>query len=161
MMKRLVILLAAILAVTTAVPSQPVQPVAGQGGAAVVTGAGAGLFSDGAVFGGISLRSLRFGQGVLMPSDGSASGQFQATLLGTSALGQPREIAVEGEASSGYIQADGGPTFSGLCTLDMGDGTPYLPGVPFTVTAKAGAVVLTLAGTVLTAKVTAGGVTVN
>ena len=59
-------------------------------------------------------------------------GEFQAVLLGTSPLGTPQNVTVEGEVQSGAVGADGSATFSGTATVDMGDGTPALPDVPFT-----------------------------
>ena len=54
-------------------------------------------------------------------------------LAGTSLLGQPQEITLEGHVERGITNPDGSVTFSGTGTLDMGDGTPSVPGVPFTV----------------------------
>ena len=65
-------------------------------------------------------------------------------LLGTSLLGAAQNITVEGEVSGGSVGADGSATFSGTATVDMGDGTPALPGMPFTVTASAGSLGLIL-----------------
>ena len=47
-------------------------------------------------------------------------------------LGTPQNVTVEGEVQSGAVGADGSATFSGTATVDMGDGTPALPDVPFT-----------------------------
>src|SRR3989454_6260976 len=82
--------------------------------------------------------------------------------LGLSALGQPQDISVEGEATSGAVKADGSSTFSGTCTIDMGGGTPPLTGVPFTVTSTTNSLLLILGGTTLpTASVTAGSITIQ
>jgi hypothetical protein len=97
-----------------------------------VTGAGAGAFPSGVTFNGVSLSTLRFGIGVNVPGDGTASGDFQTTLLGTS-LGVARQITVTGKVNAGSILA-GGARFSGTCSIDMGDGSAPLTGVPFTVT---------------------------
>src|SRR2546421_11474483 len=107
--------------------------------AAGVTGAAEATLPDGATFNGIPLRGLTLGQGLFIAPDGSATGQFQAVLLGTSLLGAAQNITVEGEVGGGSVGADGGATFSGTATVDMGDGTLPLPGVPFAVTASAGA----------------------
>src|SRR5437016_4256747 len=94
--------------------------------------------------------------------DGSATGQFQAVLLGSSLLGTPQNITVEGEVSGGSVAADGSATLSGTATVDMGDGTPALPGVPFTVTVSAGSVGLILNAVALpTATLSAGSITVK
>ena len=136
-------------------------PVAAQD-AAGVTGAAEATLPDGATFNGIPLRGLTLGQGLFIAQDGSATGQFQAVLLGTSLLGAAQNITVEGEVSGGSVGADGSATFSGTATVDMGDGTLPLPGVPFTVTASAGSLGLVLNAVALpTATVTAGSITVK
>lgn len=136
-------------------------PVAAQD-VAGVTGAAEGIFPAGAIFNGVPLSGLTLGQGVFLARDGSATGQFQAVLLGTSLLGAPQEVTVEGEVRAGFVGGDGSATFSGTATVDMGDGTPPLPGVPFTVTASAGSVALTLDVVALpTATVTAGSITIE
>src|SRR3989441_6114201 len=112
-------------------------PVAAQD-AAGATGAAEATLPDGATFNGIQLRGLTLGQGLFIAPDGSATGQFQAVLLGTSPLGTPQNVTVEGEVGGGSVGADGSATFSGTATVDMGDGTPALPGVPFAVTVSAG-----------------------
>jgi hypothetical protein len=136
-------------------------PVAAQDPAGV-TGAAEATFPDGATFNGIPLRGLTLGQGMFIAPDGSATGQFQAVLLGSSLLGTPQNITVEGEVSGGSVAADGSATFSGTATVDMGDGTPALPGVPFTATVSAGSLGLILNGTALpTATLSAGSITVK
>ena len=80
-------------------------------------------FPNGATFNGVPLRGLTLGQGMFIAPAGSATGQFQAVLLGSSLLGTPQNITVEGEVSSGSVAADGSATFSGTATVDMGDGT--------------------------------------
>ena len=99
-----------------------------------VTGAGGGVFPAGAVFNGISLSTLSFGVGVELPGDGTANGASEITLVGTSATGIARSIVIVGDPTSGSGQVGGPVTYSGLCSVDPGDGTPALNGVPFTVT---------------------------
>lgn len=94
---------------------------------AVVTGAGAATFGPGAALSGVTLSSMRFGIGVDLPGDGPASGDFQATLIAAS-----RKIVVEGKATSGSKGLTV-TTFSGTCSLDLGDGSAITTGVPFTV----------------------------
>ena len=100
-------------------------------------GAGRGVLPSGAALNGVSLSALRFGMGVALAPDGTASGDFGATLLGTSG-GAARNVIVDGRATRGSAPAPGRATFSGVCTVDMGDGSPPLSGVPFTVSAVAG-----------------------
>ena len=136
-------------------------PVAAQD-AAGVTGAAEATFPDGAAFNGIPLRGLTLGQGLFIAQDGSATGQFQAVLQGTSPLGTPQNVTVEGEVRNGSVAGDGSATFSGTATVDMGDGTLPLPGVPFAVTVSAGSLGLILNAVALpTATLTAGSITVQ
>lgn len=106
-----------------------------QNGQTTITGAGGGVFPAGATFNGVSLSSLRFGMGVELPGNGTANGVFETTLAGTAATGLTKTIAIVGDASSGSGQAGGPATYSGLCSVDLGDGTPPLSKVPFTVAA--------------------------
>jgi hypothetical protein len=157
-MNRLGFALMTVLALATLTAP---APVAAQD-AAGVTGAAEATFPDGATFNGVPLRGLTLGQGMFIAPDGSATGQFQAVLLGTSLLGLPQNITVEGEVASGSVGADGSATFSGTATVDMGDGSPALPGVPFTVTVSGGSLGLILNAVALpTATVTAGSITIK
>src|SRR2546422_852330 len=136
-------------------------PAPSQGGS-VVTGGGGGIFPTGASFNGVSLNGLQFGKGVGIPGDSSAIGDFQAVLLGTSLLGRPQNINVVGRPSSGSLNPDGSAVFAGLCTVDMGDGTPPLIGLPFSVTATTESLRLILGTTPLpAATLTAGSITIQ
>jgi len=136
--------------------------VAAQDVAAGVTGAGEAIFPGGATFNGVPLSGLTVGQGLFIARDGSATGQFQAVLLGTSLLGTPQNVNVEGEVRDGSVAGAGSVTFSGTATVSMGDGTVPLPGVPFTVTASAAGLGLILDTTTLpTATVSAGSITIE
>jgi hypothetical protein len=128
----------------------------------VVTGAGEGLFSGSAVLHSVRLQSLEFGQGVIILQDGSATGDFQSLLLGTSLLGQPQTLAVEGKVSSGSVKADGSVIFGGTATVDLGLGTPPLTGIPFSVTATTQGLRLRISTTTLPAgTLTAGSITIE
>src|SRR5438034_941354 len=128
----------------------------------VATGAGEGIFPSGAALNGILLNGLQFGKGVDIPGDGSATGDFQALLLGTSLLGQPQKINIVGQASSGSVNPDGSAIFAGLSTVDMGDGTAPLTGVPCSVTATTQGLRLILGNTSLpAATLTAGRITIQ
>ena len=115
------LILVALLAVIPAHAQLTTVPIA-------VTGAGAATFGSGAVLSGVTLSTMRFGIGVDLPGDGTASGSFQATLIAAS-----RKIVVEGLASSGSSGLSS-TTFSGTCSINLGDGSPITTGVPFTVT---------------------------
>src|SRR2546422_11151829 len=95
-------------------------PVAAQDAGA--TGAAEAAFPDGATFNGISLKGLTLGQGMFIAPDGSATGQFQAVLLGTSLLGTPQNVTVEGEVRGGSAAADPSAPLRGTAPGGMGDG---------------------------------------
>src|SRR2546426_8926710 len=157
-MTRLGVVLTAILGLMSILAP---APVAGQD-AAGVTGAGVAIFSAGATLSGLSLSGLTLGQGVSLARDGSATGQLQAVLYGTSLLGARQEVTVEGEVRNGFVGGVGSATFSGTATVDMGDGTLPLPGVPFTVTASTGSIRLIINSVALpTATLSAGSITVK
>ena len=140
-----------------------------------VTGAGGGVYPAGttlkggsiSALKGVTLSSLTFGMGVALPGNSTANGNFESTLIGTSAKGLPRNIVVEGNASSGSGQAGGPANYAGICAVNPGDGTATLTGVPFTVAVAklpngAWGITLTLSSSSLpAATVTSGSVTVK
>src|SRR2546422_10559797 len=128
-MKRLGYVLAAIFGLASVVGQSPVA--AQSSGASGVTGAAEAIFSGGAIFNGVTLSGLELGQGLFIAVDGSAKGQFHAVLLGTSLLGTPQNVTVEGEVSNGSVGGDGTATISGTATVNMSNGTLPVPGVPF------------------------------
>jgi hypothetical protein len=127
-----------------------------------VTGAGEAAFPAGTLFAAVPVSGLTFGMGVLIYTDGSAVGDFQATLAGLSVLGQSQSIEVEGTASAGVLNADGSRTFSGSASVDMGDGSVPLTSVPVTLTATTTGLLLSLGTTNLpSAALTDGGITLQ
>jgi hypothetical protein len=130
--------------------------------ASLVAGAGEGILPSGTSLNGVNLSAVHFGKGVLTSGNGSALGDFHTLLLGTSILGQPQNIDIQGPASNGSKNPDGSVTFSGLGILDMGDGTPALTGVPFSVTATTQGLTLTIGLTALpTASLSGGHITIE
>jgi hypothetical protein len=149
-MKRLAMLPAAVLVTAILWPA----PVDAQTEASV-TGAAEGIFPPGASYLGVSLNGLTLGMGLSVAGNW-ASGQFQTTLVGVSAFGLEQDIQVEGHASSSVPSEPNTAIFSGTCTVELGDGTPPVPGVPFTVAVATnaegtGSLTLTLGGTNLPA----------
>ncbi|SRR5712692_130074 len=128
-MKKLATLLTAIVVGGVVLAPQPAVAQT----ATAVTAAASGIFPSGASFGGVPLNALKCGIGVTIYSTGSAVGQFQTTLIGVSALGLTQNIEVVGKPTAGSLSAANIATFSGTCSVDMGDGTLPLPNVPFTV----------------------------
>lgn len=99
----------------------------------VTVGAG-GIYPTDTTFNGVPINGLQSGYGIGIGSTGTALGQFCTVLLGVNAAGLKQVITIEGEASAGSQVAGNVVTFSGTCTINMGDGTLPLPGVPFTAT---------------------------
>src|SRR2546430_8523446 len=95
-MTRLGLVLAAMLG-----PASLMAPAPAAAQDAGVTGAAEAAFPNGATFNGISLKGLTLGQGMFIAQDGSATGQFQAVLSGSSLLGAAHKITVEGEVRGG------------------------------------------------------------
>jgi hypothetical protein len=107
-----------------------------------VTGAAEGVFPGGTTFNGVPVTGLQFSMGVFIPGDTTASGQFEATLLGAG-VGGLANIEIGGDAANGAINSHGSRTFSGTATVDMGDGSPPQAGVPFTIIASPNTLLLT------------------
>jgi hypothetical protein len=105
-------------------------PVAARTEETSVTIAGAGSFPQGAAYLGVSLSSLSAGVGLGIAGNW-AVGQFHVTLTGTTSVGDARSIVIDGRATGGAPSDPGTATFTGTATVDPGDGTPPLPGVPF------------------------------
>jgi hypothetical protein len=127
-MNRIKFLILAALLVTSAAMSDRVGAVGDTG----VSAAGAGLFNSSAQLYGVSLRGSTLGGGVIIETDGTAVGDFQTVLSGTTLIGEPRDIAVEGVVTSGTLNPNGSVTFGGLSTVNTG--VAVLSGVPFSVT---------------------------
>jgi hypothetical protein len=160
-MKRLTCVGAIVLGLVVAITTAPVSAIHSDGDEHSVTAAVTGAFDAGAIFGPVALEGIEVGTGVLIEADGSASGTFHAVLQGN-ALGSAREITVEGKVSAGSMGPDGRATFSGTASIDLGDGTPPLPGVVFSVIAGTDGVALTIDSTVLpAAALTDGAITIE
>lgn len=154
--------LTCVLAIVFGVVALATTPVVADTEVGTVTAAAAALLTGGPVLAGVSLDGMEVGTGVFIDSNGSATGQFHAVLLGISLLGQPQQITVEGKVSEGALASDGQASFGGMATVDLGDGTTPLLAVPFSVTATADGLVLALDATTLpAAALTAGAITVE
>jgi hypothetical protein len=113
-----------------------------------LAGAASGTFPSGAAFAGIPLSGSTLGLGVIVDSAGGAVGDFAIVLEGTSLLGEPQSITLEGKPTAGLADASGSTSFSGVGTLDMGDGSVPVS-VPFSATVTGGALELTIGTTAL------------
>lgn len=160
-MRRLAMLPAAVLVTAILWPA----PVDAQTETSV-TGAAEGIFPAGASYLGVPLNGLTLGMGLGVAGNW-AIGQFQTTLVGVSELGLEQDIQVEGHATSSMPSEPNTAIFSGTCTVELGDGTPPVPNVPFTVVVAVneegtGSLTLTLGGTSLPAvMVTEGSMTIR
>ena len=114
-----------------------------------VTAAGAGVFPAGASFSGVQLAGGTFGVGVQIPTTGTAAGDLEVQLNGTSLIGLSEWITVTGWIQSGAVNPDGSVTLNGTCTLDMGDGTPPTGGLALVANLSAAGITLTVGSTVL------------
>jgi hypothetical protein len=115
-----------------------------------VTAAASAAFPADTAFSGIPVTRATFGLGAVVDSSGSASGDFEIVLQGTSPLGQPQDITLVGKVSAGLGNEDGSVSLTGSATLDMGDGALPLT-VPFAVVVTADGLQLTIDATALPA----------
>src|SRR5947199_285265 len=87
-------------------------------------------------------------------------------ILGLASVMGPAPVAAQDDAVGVTGAAEAilpeGATFNGTATVEMGDGTLPLPGVPFTVTVSTGSLALILDAAVLpTASLSAGSITIE
>lgn len=102
----------------------------------LVTGGGEGTFGAD-LDGDGDIDGSHFGIGVSIFGNGSAKGHFECLMAGNAdILGLPL-MAVEGKVSNGSANADGSVTFSGVATVNLGNGTMFKD-VPFSVKVTAG-----------------------
>jgi len=122
---------------------------AGVLGEQTATAAAAGIFPTTPTFNGVDLAGGIFGVGIRTAS-GSTNGDFHAEFTGISAIGLYQIISVDGWITGGSIAA-GTLTFSGTCSLDMGDGPPPVGGLSLSGTLSATGLTLTVGGSSLPA----------
>jgi hypothetical protein len=115
----------------------------------VATAGAGGTYPSGSSFTGITINGLQLAVGSEVNLDGSGLGNFCAILVGVSALGTEQRIVVDGYATGGSRNAANIVVVSGTATLDLGDGTPETPGVPFTATLTSNGSGLGTAGLVI------------
>jgi hypothetical protein len=129
-MKKLVAVLV-VTAMTYLVPA-----FASAAGATRVHGGGTGSFGAD-LDGDGHPDGSQFAMGVALPGNGDATGRFLCLMAGRSEfLGLPL-MKVDGKATAGSLNEDGSATFSGVGTVNLGDGQIFR-GVPFRVTAWEG-----------------------
>src|SRR3989441_1210769 len=126
------------------------------------TTAAQGTYPSGTSFNGVNLSGLQIATAAVLVSDGTAEGHIAVSLKGTTILGTPQDISIEVEASGGSNAAANTATINGTCTIDMGDGTPAVTGIPIVVTIttndqQQGTVGLVIGATALPAATITGG----
>jgi hypothetical protein len=160
-MKRLTFVRAIVLGLAITGLAITTAPVGASSDDRSITAATTGQFADGAMLGPVALQGVQIGTGVIIEADGSATGTFHAALQGSLLGGSPQELTLEGNVTGGSVDANGRATFSGTASLDMGDGTPPLANVAFSVTAGSDDVVLVIESTQLAVTLGPGAVTVE
>ena len=131
-------------------------------GERTITGAARATFAQGAILGTCVVKAMELGAGVFVEPDGSASGIYSAVLTGKSLLGQPQEITIEGKVFQGEVMPSGQTLFNGIATVNLGNGTPSLTGVPFTVSTTDTSVRLSILSVTLPgAQVTSGAISIE
>lgn len=132
-----------------------------------VTAAGEGMYPAGTTFNAVPISGLQFGFGLEFSDVGDKVGHIMLILLGTSGEGLEQDVVIEVEVTGGSRAASNAAVISGTGTVDMGNGTPPLPGVPFiaTVTTNAddqGTIGLVIGNTTLpTANISEGSMTIH
>ncbi|HEY3211008.1 MAG TPA: hypothetical protein VGL18_14690 [Actinomycetota bacterium] len=129
-MKRLVVLL--VVATTTYL----MPAFASAAGATEVRGGGTGSFGSD-LDGDGHVDGSQFGMGVAIQDNGAATGHFLCLMAGRSEFLGLRLMSVEGRVTAGSLNEDGSATFSGVGTVNLGNGQIFR-GVPFRVTAWKG-----------------------
>jgi hypothetical protein len=131
-MRTLVLLLAGMLLLALSFTPRP----ASAQGTVRVTGGGTGTF-DADLDGDGDIDGSQFGIGVTIRANGSAKGHFLCLMAGRSdILGLP-VMAVQGPVDEGTVNGNGSATFSGVGSVNLGNGTIF-NGIPFDVTVTAG-----------------------
>jgi len=155
-MKTTAILLTVMLAVAGSAFAQTAPPDTS------VTAAAEGSYPAGTLYNGVPLQGFTIANGAIIAGDGSAAdGAIGISLMAVpTPLGQQViniDAKVTGGSSAGAIA-----TVSGTCTVNMGNGTAPITGVPFVATISAnadgtGTVGLVLSGVALPTAATSDG----
>jgi hypothetical protein len=130
MKKRMATLLAA-----AAVSGALALPRAAMAADQTVATAGAGaVYPAGTTFTGIPVNGLQLAVGAEVNPDSTGLGNFTAVLLGVTALGLEQNITLEAQVTGGSNPAANVAVLSGTTSIDLGDGTPPTPAIPFIAT---------------------------
>jgi hypothetical protein len=115
-----------VLGVALAGPAAAAEPIH------VTAGAG-GPFPAGTTFSGLDLSGLELALGSEIGPYGTA-GEFTAVLLGVPIAGGLQPITLSGRITAGARNAANVAVLSGTASLDLGDGLPAAPDIPFVAT---------------------------
>jgi len=128
-MKRTILFLALTLAVAGSALAQTAPDTA-------TTAAAQGTYPAGTMYNGVPLSGIDVTAGALIPGDGTTpDGRLTLRLLGPAlAVGGQQVITVTASITGGSRPAANVATITGTATVDMGDGTPPVAGVPVTAT---------------------------
>jgi hypothetical protein len=127
-----------------------------------IVGAARATFGQTATLGTCIVKNLELGTGAFIEPDGSASGVYSAVLNGKSLLGQQQQIKIEGNVLQGDVMPNGQTFFIGVATVNLGDGTPTVTGVPFSVITSGETLRLSILSTNLpAAQVTSGVISID
>ena len=102
----------------------------------VVHGGGTGTFGRD-LDGNGDVEASQFGMGVTILGNGSARGHFLCLMAGRSDIGPFPVMSVSGPTTAGFLAADSTVTFSGIATVNLGNGQIFR-GIPFQVTVSRG-----------------------
>ena len=116
----------------------------------IATAGAGGVYPPGTNFTGVDVKALQLAFGAEVNPDGSGLGNLTAVLLGTSALGLEQNIVIKAEVTGGTRNAVNVAVLTGTATIDLGDGTPAVGGVPFTATLTSADLNLGVVGLALT-----------
>ena len=159
-MKRVTYIMFLVLGLV-AVMFGPARTTAANGDV-TVTGAERATFAPGAALGSVAVKTLEVGTGVFIGPDGTANGVYSAVLTGRSLLGQSQQITIDGKVLSGEVAPDGRVYFNGVATINLGNGTPSILGVPFNVSATSNTMSLAIDSTPLpAAQLASGNISIN
>lgn len=129
-MKRSMVL---VVAMTTALL---LPASASAAGLTTVIGGGTGSFGAD-LDGDGNVDGSQFGLAVTIPGNGEATGRFLCLMAGRSQILGLSVMSVQGEVTGGAFNADGSATFTGVATVNLGNGQVFR-GLSFSVTAWGG-----------------------
>jgi hypothetical protein len=99
----------------------------------VTAGAG-GAFPAATTFANVDVQGLQVAFGAEVTPEGVGFGNLTAVLLGPAVLDVQKVISIQGYITGGTQTAANIAVLTGLATVDLGDGLPPTPDIPFTVT---------------------------